>query len=279
MNNFSLPVAFFVVIMSVAMPGHAAEEVASDISVTGNVALVSDYIWRGQSQTWGQPALQVGVEAAHHSGIYGGFWASNVSPQWVPGAQLETDWYAGVRNKFPGALSDVGYDLNIQYAYFPGGNFNKTGFALPDSSPNTTEVSLAVNYKSLTLKTGRVLGQFYGWNTANSSPGNFAGDARAGVTGDTRGSWFAEANISQEIAENYNFVGQVGHQTIQNSTGLSWSYYKAGIVRTLDSWIVTLAYTASSEPNAFKNFLGLQNNGATYSAARPKALLSVARNF
>ena len=82
---------------------------------------------------------------------------------------METDWYAGYRNKLAGALSDVGYDMNVIYAYFPGGNFIN-----PASSPNTVEAYATVNYKWLTFKTERVLTKFYGWDSNNSSPGTFA---------------------------------------------------------------------------------------------------------
>lgn len=250
-----------------------------DILITGNIAFVSDYIWRGQSQTWGNPALQAGIEANHTSGIYAGIWASNVSDQWVPGAHMETDWYAGYRNKLAGALSDVGYDLNVIYAYFPGGNFDKTGFNLPASSPNTVEVYAAVNYKWVTFKTGRVLTKFYGWDTNNSSPGAFTGDPNAGVTGNTNGSYYVEANFSYDIAEGWNINGQSGHQTIRNSTGLNWSYYKAGITRTMGNWAASLIYSESSEPNAYKGFVSLKNNGNTYSAAKPQTLISISRSF
>ncbi|MFA6121136.1 MAG: TorF family putative porin [Sideroxydans sp.] len=251
----------------------------TNISVSSNVALVSDYIWRGQSQTWGKPALQVGTEASHTSGAYAGFWASTVSSQWVPGAQFETDWYVGFRNKFPATLSEFGYDLNLIYVYLPGGNFNKTGFNLPSSSPNTVEVYAAVNYKSLSLKTGRVLTKFYGWDTTNSAPGGFVGDPTAGVTGSTNGSYFVELNASQDIAEGWNVNGQLGHQTINHSVGLSWSYYKLGIVKSIDSWTMGLACTGGNEPAAFKDFLGLRNNGSTYSAARPAVVLSLGHGW
>jgi len=256
-----------------------AEPVKPDTSVATSVTLVSDYIWRGQSQTWGKPALQFSAEAVHSSGLYAGFFASNVSSQWVPGAHLETDWYTGVRNPLTGSLSGLAYDLNINYAYFSGGNFNKTGFNLPASSPDTVEISAAVNCRWLTVKTGRVLTKFYGWDTGNSSPGGFAGDPAAGVTGSTKGSYFMDANASYEISDGWSLNAQIGHQTIRNSHGLSWRYYKAGMSRTLDNWQVSLAGTASSEPAAYKNFVGLVNNGATYSAARPAVVFSVARNL
>lgn len=262
-----------------ASVAHAESVSRPDTQFSASLTLVSDYIWRGQSQTWGKPALQFWVEGSHDSGVYAGFFASNVSRQWVPGANLETDWYAGVRSNLPGSLSGVGYDLNVNYTYLPGGNFNKTGFALPASSPDTVEISAAVSYQWLTLKTGRVLTKFFGWDTTNSSPGGFAGDPGAGVTGSTKGSYFMEANASHDIAEGWNLTGQVGQQTIRNSTGLSWRYYKAGLTRTLDDWQVGLICTASSEPAAYKNFVGLQNNGAVYSAARPAILLSLVRNL
>jgi len=277
------PLRAYVVAMIAFMSGLAVAEPnqgSSSITVASNVALVSDYIWRGQSQTWGKPALQVGTEASHTSGAYAGFWASTVSSQWVPGAQAETDWYIGFRDKLPATLSEIGYDLNLIYVYLPGGNFDKTGFNLPSSSPNTVEVYAAVNYKQVSLKTGRVLTKFYGWDTTNSAPGGgFAGDATAGVTGSTNGSYFVELNANQDIAEGWNMSGQLGHQTINHSVGLSWSYYKLGIVKSIENWTLGLACTGGNEPAAFKNFLGLRNNGSTYSAARPAVVLSLGHGW
>lgn len=249
------------------------------VTVSGSITLVNDYVWRGQSQTWGRPALQLGVEAAHLSGLYGGFWASNVSDQYVPGSHIETDWYVGYRNKFSGALSEVGYDLNALYVYYPGGNFDQSGFNLPSSKPNAVEVYGALNYKWLQLKTGRVLTKFYGWDTSNSAPGAFVGDPQAGVTGSTRGSWFIEANANYEVAPGWNLTGQVGRETIRHSQHINWNYYKAGVSRTLGNWTGSLAYSTSSEPDAFKNFLGLTNDGDSYDAMRPRVLLSISRSF
>ncbi|HEY5293218.1 MAG TPA: TorF family putative porin, partial [Burkholderiales bacterium] len=41
---------------------------ASPHTVTGNVALTSDYIFRGLSQTNGDPAIQGGLDYSHASG-------------------------------------------------------------------------------------------------------------------------------------------------------------------------------------------------------------------
>ena len=51
---------------------------AAQAEVTGNAAVVSDYNWRGITQTSQDPALQAGIDYAHDSGFYLGAWGSNV---------------------------------------------------------------------------------------------------------------------------------------------------------------------------------------------------------
>ena len=46
---------------------------------TTNAAFVSNYIFRGLTQTFGKPAVQVGFDYAHSSGAYAGLWGSNIS--------------------------------------------------------------------------------------------------------------------------------------------------------------------------------------------------------
>lgn len=259
-----------------------AEDVAKpNLAVTGSITLVNDYIWRGQSQTWGNPALQVGIEANHISGIYAGFWTSNVSDQWMPGGHIETDFYTGYRSVLPGSWSEIHYDLNLLYAYYPGANFDQAGFAprLRSVGPNGLEASASATYKWFSLKAGRMLTSFYGWNTNNSGIGAFAGDPTAGVTGNTRGSWFIEANANYEFSPGWSINGQMGHETIRNSHNLDWSYYKAGVTRSMGNWAANLSYSASSQLAAMNNFVGLTNNGDTYDAMRPRVLFSISRGF
>ena len=60
---------------------------------------VTDYYFRGLTQTWGGPAIQGGFDVSHTSGLYAGFWASNVSGNQYAGGSLETDWYGGYNYK------------------------------------------------------------------------------------------------------------------------------------------------------------------------------------
>jgi hypothetical protein len=59
-------------------------------SFSANIGAVSNYIWRGVTQTGDQAAIQGGLDVAHESGFYAGTWASNID--WDDGAQdVSTD--------------------------------------------------------------------------------------------------------------------------------------------------------------------------------------------
>ena len=46
--------------------------------LSANVAAVSNYFWRGVSQTDDKAAVQGGIDYSHESGLYAGTWASNI---------------------------------------------------------------------------------------------------------------------------------------------------------------------------------------------------------
>ena len=63
--------------------------------ITGNASVVSDYNWRGITQTAGDPAIQGGIDYAHDSGFYAGAWGSNVDFGDCCDENVETDLYFG----------------------------------------------------------------------------------------------------------------------------------------------------------------------------------------
>lgn len=79
-----------------ATEGDAVASVPTS-TVTGNFSLVSDYRFRGISQSWGQPAVQGGIDYTHASGFYPGNWNSSVSSNnYNNGASLQVDLYGGL---------------------------------------------------------------------------------------------------------------------------------------------------------------------------------------
>lgn len=94
----------------------AAPAFAQEVTVSGNVALTTDYAFRGVSQTDESPAVQGGFDATFgDTGVYAGTWASNINFG-TGGANLELDVYAGY--KF--ALGPVAMDVGVVGYYYPG---------------------------------------------------------------------------------------------------------------------------------------------------------------
>ena len=131
----------------------AASGAASAIELSGNVALTTDYIWRGISQTDGSPAIQGGFDAAYDNGVYAGVWASNVDFADDSDESMELDLYAGWATE----VSGVGVDLGvIHYAYPTSGT--ETDF---------TEVYVGLSMGPVTLT------QYFGIDLGSDDIGDY----------------------------------------------------------------------------------------------------------
>ncbi len=108
------------------------------VEISGNVSLLSDYVYRGISQTTENPAIQGGFDIAADNGLYAGVWASNVDFD----GSIEIDIYAG----FAGTIGEeVDFDIGVlRYEYPDDG---QGGAA--DSSFN--EVYGSIGFKGFTL--------------------------------------------------------------------------------------------------------------------------------
>ena len=101
-----------VLIATAATFGSAAQ--ALDLS--GSATVVSDYRFRGISNSGKNPALQIDLSASHESGFYVGAWGTNID-LYDDGADLELDVYAGWSGDIaPG----VTIDANVTRYGYPG---------------------------------------------------------------------------------------------------------------------------------------------------------------
>ena len=257
--------------------------------------MVSDYLWHGQTQTWGKPAVQVGIEADHASGFYAGFWGSNVSSHWLPNANLETDWTVGFRNTF---ATDFRYDIGGLYVYYPGGNFDKASIGkvgvggaqvYSSSKLNTVELYASLGWKWFTVKGGFNPTKFYGWNGNNSgvvgvgaNTPSFAGDTTAGVDkgGNTKGSGYVMVSGSYDLPMGFNISGQVGRQMIADSTNLDWTWYSAGVTKSFDGgWSVNGTVSATSGTNAYHSFISFDNTSDTKTVDKTTGFITLTKSF
>jgi uncharacterized protein (TIGR02001 family) len=178
-------------IASAQTPPGAPAAPTSPHTVTGNVAVTSQYIFRGLTQTNGDPAIQGGLDYSHASGFYAGTWLSNISwftdqnantksapvslaspggvgAPYVPNksnsTSLEWDFYGGFKNPFAGG--DWNYDVGLIQYYYPG-RYDNLG---PYRKPNTTELYGAIGYKWLTLKYSKgISSQTFGVNEGSGA--------------------------------------------------------------------------------------------------------------
>jgi uncharacterized protein (TIGR02001 family) len=114
--------------LALATPAFAQEEAPSEVTVSGSVALVSEYRFRGVSQSDRELAIQAGVTVSHASGFYVGTWGSNLAG-WgtFGGSNMELDLIAGYKASIgEGATIDVG----ATWYMYPGG-FDNTDFIEP----------------------------------------------------------------------------------------------------------------------------------------------------
>jgi uncharacterized protein (TIGR02001 family) len=108
------------VLASTLVIGAAVSQAETEI--TANVALTSDYKFRGISQSDESAALQGGFDIAFDSGFYIGTWASSVDFDTDGGGydgSLELDYYAGWGSEL-GDSSDLSIDLGVLLYTYPG---------------------------------------------------------------------------------------------------------------------------------------------------------------
>jgi uncharacterized protein (TIGR02001 family) len=108
--------------------------IASAVEIAGNVALTSDYKFRGLSQTDEGAAIQGGFDLGFDNGFYVGTWGSNVDFA----NSLELDYYGG----WAGDLSDsVSVDVGYLYYDYPSS----------DTEDDYQEVYASVSFADFTV--------------------------------------------------------------------------------------------------------------------------------
>ncbi|WP_375287568.1 TorF family putative porin [Sphingomonas sp.] len=127
MKRFATGAAVALAILST--PALAQDEAPpKPVTVSGSVALVSDYRFRGVSQTDEEIAIQGGLTVTHESGLYVATWASNLAG-WgtFGGSNTELDLVGGFKTE---VASGVSVDVGLTWYMYPGGA-SKTDFAEP----------------------------------------------------------------------------------------------------------------------------------------------------
>jgi uncharacterized protein (TIGR02001 family) len=159
------------------------------LTVTTTPAAVSDYSFRGLSQTRLRPAAQVTIDAEHASGVYVGAFVSNVAFLGTD-ARQEVDYLAGYRF----AIGDLKLDLGATYYTYPGYDAPRGGFEL-----NFWEFALRTSYEIAPVK-------FVG--LAAWSP-NFTGESGSAV--------YLEGGFDMTLDFGFTFGFRAGYQMVERN--------------------------------------------------------------
>lgn len=228
-------------------------------ALSANLALVSDYRFRGLSQSFRQPALQGGFDYAHPSGFYLGNWNSSLSGnQYNNGAGLEMDFYGGYRFR---PAPDFSADVGLLYYVYPGASIGTSG-----QKYDNGELYAGLGYRWLSIKYSYGLTDFFGLNARSG-----------GANGGSRGSGYLDVSASFEIADKTTLSLHAGRQTVRHYGQLNYTDYRIGIARDVGFATLGLAVVGTNADPALYTVTDGAGTGKNIGATG--AVLSLSKNF
>jgi uncharacterized protein (TIGR02001 family) len=190
-------------------------ELGAGFEASANVGVVSNYMWRGMTQTRNSTALQGGLDLTHSSGFYLGTWMSNVDFKYFTGVDTEQDFYAG----YGFTVGDFAFDLKrTEYHY---ASENTLDFGETHAHVSAYGVTVGADYSSDTPVANSDSALHYYASYAYTLP--------------------AEVGLTATVGEyDYKDAGWVG------GTDYKYSYYNIGVNKTFWDINFGLAYTDSN---------------------------------
>jgi uncharacterized protein (TIGR02001 family) len=233
-KSVELKIAQKMVLAALAVSGAAFAQTKApepDYTLSYNVGVVTDYRYRGVSQSSRKAALQGGADFSHKSGFYLGTWGSTID--WIrddaklfalnPGAtdagntRVEIDLYGG----YKGTAGAVGYDVGVLQYWYPG---NKYGNIVGGANANTTEVYGAVTFGPVTAKYSHSLSNTFGF-------------------ADSKNSYYVDLSATFDLGSGFSLVPHVGYQDINNASAASYTDWSLTVAKDMgNGFSASLAY-------------------------------------
>ena len=246
-------------VTALALAASAAVPSIASAQLSGNMGIVSDYRFRGISQTYTQPAIQGGIDYAHSSGFYIGNWNSSVSGvSFAGGGGIEMDLYGGFKKGFGDLTLDVGL---LQY-YYPNAK------ALGTEKYDTLEAYVGLSWKFLSAKYSQTLTDWFGVNSISTATTN----------GNSEGSGYLELNASYELKPKLTLVGHLGQQTVKNYKNFDYTDYKIGLTYDLNGWVLGAAYIDTDADDPFYTAVA-DGAGKVKDIGKGTVVLSIGKTF
>jgi uncharacterized protein (TIGR02001 family) len=222
----------------------AQEQAKPDNEVSYNLAVTTDYRYRGLSQTRLDPALQGGADLVNNpTGLYVGTWLSTI--KWTKdlggNGNVEWDIYGGKR----GTIAEgVTYDVGGLYYFYPDNSLHP--------SANTFELYGQLGVGPAYVKYSHSLTNLFG-------------------TADSKGSGYLDVGANFDLGSGFTMNLHAGRQSVRHNGMYSYNDYKIGV--TKDFGVVTVALAAiKADTNAYLS-PSARNLGKT------GAVLTVSKTF
>lgn len=221
MKKILVPALIATALASITSMAHAAE---SESSLSYNVGVVSDYRYRGISQSRLDPALQGGVDYADKSGFYVGAWGSSI--KWIKDAggdaPVEIDLYGG----YKGAMGDVAYDVGFLRYEYSGNKLN------PNASTN--EMYGAVTYGLFTAKYSHAVSNLFGF-------------------ADSKNSGYLDLSAALDLGNGYSLTPHVGRQVVKNNGASSYTDYSLTFAKDLGNGLSASAALLDTNNDSYSS--------------------------
>jgi uncharacterized protein (TIGR02001 family) len=209
-----LALAAAVAALGTGMPTAARADVAF------NVGAVTDYRYRGVSQTRVKPALQGGADFSS-AGFYLGAWASTI--KWVKDAggdaDIELDLYGGYKGELTKGL---GYDVGVLTYVYPSNDLSP--------SADTTEIYGALTYGPATLKYSHAVTNLFGF-------------------ADSKNSYYLDLSAGFDLGGGLTLTPHVGYQKVKNVSGASYTDYSLTLAKDFNGLVPSLAVVGTDNDN------------------------------
>jgi uncharacterized protein (TIGR02001 family) len=190
----------------------------AEIKWAGSLAVTSDYIQQGLSQTQGEPALQGGLRAQIDERWTVGAWASAIDRYHGQGASTEIDVYAA-----------RAWRLSPEWVT----SMTATHYFYPHDSPYVSydydEVTASLGYRSMLFAT-------VAWSP-NYSDASYEGYA------DDRSALSYELSANQPIFAGWSGNVGVGYRDLTDLFDEQYWYGHAGLMHSTERFTIDLTYT------------------------------------
>lgn len=193
---------------------------AAQAQLSANIGAVSNYVWRGMTQTDDGPAVQGGIDYAHESGLFIGTWASNVEFP-VTTTRDVLDATGTVIGTVDESDSITGAEVDIYAGY--GGSFGDFSYKATVLGYIYTDNDLA-NFSELTLS------GTYGWLTVGIAYtlGGEGPDSAPYSGGDI----YYYGTLNVPLGEDFSLAGTFGYYDFDDDAGTSVTNGQLGVSKT-----------------------------------------------